>query len=214
VVLIGHSTGGLIAARCTQLHAGALAATILSGPVLGSWAIVDQLLELEEIPSTPIDSATLSRDSAVGADDAVAPLVWHGDFVRPVPLPAGGEGRGTRRGPGTHTKACRGARHEIFAETNREEVLADVVDVVDRCWPTVDDADQMNSSGSNSSMSMIRTRGRRLVNAWTSYSRSWNAIPGISCRSAAMNSRKPMIAVRRSTSAARPSICGTTSSSG
>src|SRR5699024_11508985 len=59
VVLIGHSMGGLIAARYTQLHADAVAATVLSGPVLGSWAIVDQLLELEEIDrkSTRLNSS-------------------------------------------------------------------------------------------------------------------------------------------------------------
>lgn len=165
VVLIGHSMGGLIAARYTQLHADAVAATVLSGPVLGSWAIVDQLLELEEIPSNPIDPATLSRDPAVGADYAADPLVWHGDFVRPtlegfqqamrtiteagsvgehpllylhgeddrlVPLPASWEGLRTLRGPATRTKTYPGAQHEIFNETNREEVLADVIDFVDQ----------------------------------------------------------------------------------
>lgn len=84
IVLIGHSMGGLIAARYTQLHAEALAATVLSGPVLGSWATVDQLLALEEIPSTPIDPGTLSRDPAVGTAYAEDPLVWHGDFLRPT----------------------------------------------------------------------------------------------------------------------------------
>ena len=49
-----------------------------------------------------------------------------------MPLPASWEGLRTLRGPATHTKTCPGARHEIFDETNREEVLADVVDVVDQ----------------------------------------------------------------------------------
>ena len=49
-----------------------------------------------------------------------------------MPLPASWEGLRTLRGPATHTKACPGARHEIFDETNREEVLADVVDVGDQ----------------------------------------------------------------------------------
>ena len=164
VVLIGHSMGGLIAARYTQLHADALVATVLSGPVLGSWGTVDQLLAFEEIPSTPIDPATLSRDPAVGADYAKDPLVWHGDFLRPtleglqqamrtvtdagsvgehpllylhgeddrlVPLPASWEGLLELRGPRTFTKTYPGAQHEIFNETNRDEVLADVIGFVE-----------------------------------------------------------------------------------
>lgn len=160
VVLIGHSMGGLIAARYTQQHADALAATVLSGPVLGSWATVDELLALEEIPSTPIDPGTLSRDTAVGEAYAADPLVWHGDFARPtlealqrmmrtitatgsigshpllhlhgeddrlVPPAASREGLQTLRGPATSTKTYPGAQHEIFNETNRDEVLADVI---------------------------------------------------------------------------------------
>ncbi|WP_394216733.1 alpha/beta fold hydrolase [Brachybacterium vulturis] len=164
VVLIGHSMGGLIAARYTQLHADRLLATVLSGPVLGSWATVDSLLALDEIPSTPIDPATLSRDPAVGEAYAADPLVWHGDFARPtlealreamgsitadgsigehpmlylhgeddrlVPLPASWHGLLELRGPRTFTKTYPGARHEIFNESNRDEVLADVIGFVE-----------------------------------------------------------------------------------
>lgn len=164
VVLIGHSMGGLIAARHAQLHADSLAATVLSGPVLGSWATVDQLLPLEEIPSTPIDPETLSRDPAVGTAYEEDPLVWHGDFARPtleglqqamrtindagsvgahpllylhgeedrlVPLPASWEGLQRLRGSATSTKTYHGAQHEIFNETNRNEVLDDVITFVD-----------------------------------------------------------------------------------
>lgn len=164
VVLIGHSMGGLIAARYTQLHADALAATVLSGPVLGSWATVDDLLALEDIPPTPIDPGTLSRDPAVGIAYADDPLVWHGDFLRPtlealqvamrtiaaagdvgehpmlylhgegdrlVPLPASWEGLLSLRGPRTFTKTYPGAQHEIFNETNRDEVINDVIGFVD-----------------------------------------------------------------------------------
>ncbi|GAA4519876.1 alpha/beta hydrolase [Brachybacterium paraconglomeratum] len=163
VVLIGHSMGGLIAARCTQLHAESLAATVLSGPVLGSWATVDELLVLDEIPSTPIDPSTLSRDPAVGEAYAADPLVWHGDFLRAtleglqqematieeagsvgehpllylhgeadrlVPLPASWEGLNSLRGPRTFVKTYPGARHEILNETNRDEVIADVLGFV------------------------------------------------------------------------------------
>ncbi|MGO3290830.1 alpha/beta fold hydrolase [Brachybacterium sp.] len=160
VVLIGHSMGGMIAARYTQLHSDSLAATVLSGPVLGSWATVDELLALDEIPSTPIDPGTLSRDPAVGEAYVADPLVWHGDFARPtleglqqamatideigsvgehpllylhgeadrlVPLPASWEGLNSLRGPQTFVKTYPGAQHEIFHETNRDEVIADVI---------------------------------------------------------------------------------------
>jgi len=163
IILIGHSMGGLIAARYTQRHADALVATVLSGPVIGSWATVDDLLALEEIPSTPIDPETLSRDPAVGEAYAADPLVWHGDFARPtleamqtmmrtitadgsvgnhpllhlhgeadqlVPMPASVEGVETLRGPATSRITYPGARHEIFNETNRAEVLEDVVTFV------------------------------------------------------------------------------------
>lgn len=160
VVLIGHSMGGLIAARYTQRHRDALVATVLSGPVLGSWATVDDLLALEEIPSTPIDPGTLSRDPAVGEAYAADPLVWHGDFLRPtleamqrmmrtitadgsigshpllylhgeddrlVPMPPSLEGLESLRGPATTVRTYPGAQHEIFNETNRDEVLDDVI---------------------------------------------------------------------------------------
>jgi alpha-beta hydrolase superfamily lysophospholipase len=52
VVLIGHSMGGLIAARYAQRYGSGLAALVLSGPVLGKWTPVISLLELDETPST------------------------------------------------------------------------------------------------------------------------------------------------------------------
>jgi len=165
VVLVGHSMGGLIAARYLQLHGEELTAAVLSGPVIGSWATVDTLLPQEEIPPTPIDPATLSRDPAVGEAYAADPLVWHGDFKRPtlealyqamariatggplgdlpvlhlhgeedelVPLGPTRDGLEAVRGPNLESKTYPGARHEIFNETNRDEVLDDVTEFVDR----------------------------------------------------------------------------------
>jgi alpha-beta hydrolase superfamily lysophospholipase len=164
VVLVGHSMGGMIAARYAQLHGEELTALVLSGPVIGSWATVDSLLAADEIPSTPIDPATLSRDPAVGAAYAEDPLVWHGDFKRPtlealqeamrriasggsfgdlpvlylhgeddqlVPIGASQAGISAVRGSRTEAKVYPGARHEIFNETNKEEVLEDVTAFVD-----------------------------------------------------------------------------------
>ncbi|MGN9758447.1 lysophospholipase [Streptomyces sp. SD31] len=84
VVLIGHSMGGLIAARYAQLNGDGLAALVLSGPVIGDWALPRRLLTLDEIPDTPISPAALSRDPGVGAAYAADPLVWHGPMKRPT----------------------------------------------------------------------------------------------------------------------------------
>jgi alpha-beta hydrolase superfamily lysophospholipase len=82
VVLIGHSMGGLIAARYAQRYGSGLAALVLSGPVLGKWTPVISLLELDEIPHIPIDVSTLSRDEEVGRVYGEDPYVWHGPFKR------------------------------------------------------------------------------------------------------------------------------------
>jgi alpha-beta hydrolase superfamily lysophospholipase len=82
VVLLGHSMGGLIAARYAQRHGDGLTALVLSSPVVGTWSAAAQLLALEEIPDVPLDITTLSRDPAVGQTYAADPLVWHGPFKR------------------------------------------------------------------------------------------------------------------------------------
>jgi pimeloyl-ACP methyl ester carboxylesterase len=66
LVLVGHSMGGMIGVRYAQLHRDELAGLVLSGPVLGSWSAVTDLLELDEIPDDPLDVSTLSRDPRVG----------------------------------------------------------------------------------------------------------------------------------------------------
>lgn len=164
VVLIGHSMGGMIAARYAQVHGPGLAALVLSGPVLGSWAPLE-LTDAETIPEEPLDTSTLSRDPAVGAAYTADPLVWHGPFKREmlrslarcvdeinfggrlgalptlwvhgeddrlVPLPATRAGVERLRGDDFTERTYPGARHEVFNETNRAEVLADVTAFVDR----------------------------------------------------------------------------------
>lgn len=163
VVLVGHSMGGMIAARYAQRYGAELTAVVLSGPVLGRWATVDALLAAEEIPDTPIDPSTLSRDPEVGRAYVADPLVWHGPFERTtvqalktcidtitaagavddvpvlwlhgeddqlVPLDGTATGWSSLAGRGSSSKTYPGARHEIFNETNRDEVLGDVVDFV------------------------------------------------------------------------------------
>ncbi|SOD97871.1 alpha/beta hydrolase [Blastococcus haudaquaticus] len=160
VVLVGHSMGGLIAARYAQRYGDSLAALVLSGPLVGEWAAAGQLLALPEMPDVPLDITTLSRDPEVGRTYDSDPLVWHGPFKRttveaidraladvrqgppldglPVMWAHGGDDQlvpvsGSRVGMehlrGEHyvERIYPGARHEIFNETNADEVLADVV---------------------------------------------------------------------------------------
>jgi len=82
IVLIGHSMGGMIAARYAQRFGPELAGLILSGPAIGRVESVEQILALPEIPDVPIDPAVLSRDPAVGEAYANDPLVYHGPFKR------------------------------------------------------------------------------------------------------------------------------------
>ncbi len=165
VVLIGHSMGGLIAARYAQRYGAGLAALVLSGPVIGRWELPYALLAAGELPDLPIDTALLSRDPRIGTVYAADPLVWHGPFRRPtleaivraletvteggdvgelpllwvhgdddriVPLSGSRPGVEVLRGRDWTERVYPGARHEVFNETNRDEVLADVTAFVDR----------------------------------------------------------------------------------
>jgi alpha-beta hydrolase superfamily lysophospholipase len=164
-VLIGHSMGGMIAARYAQRYGTELAGLVLSGPVLGRWDAASSLLTFDEIPDTPIDPDTLSRDPAVGKAYADDPLVWHGRFQRPtleaivacldlirsdgrlgtlptlwvhgaddrlVPIDGTREGIDALHGDAFEERIYPGARHEVFNETTKDEVLADVTAFVDR----------------------------------------------------------------------------------
>lgn len=84
LVMIGHSMGGLIAARYAQRYGDELTALVLSGPVIGTWELPWKLLALDEIPDTPISPSSLSRDPEVGAAYEADPLVWHGPMKRPT----------------------------------------------------------------------------------------------------------------------------------
>jgi alpha-beta hydrolase superfamily lysophospholipase len=165
LVLVGHSMGGMIGARYAQLHRDQLAGLVLSGPVLGSWRSVTDLLDLPEIPDDPLDVSTLSRDPEVGEVYSADDLVWHGPFKRPtllalqaglqtinegprlgglptlwlhgeddqlVPLAESRAGIETLAPSDLEVALYPQARHEVFNETNRDEVLARTADFVDR----------------------------------------------------------------------------------
>lgn len=84
LVVIGHSMGGMIATRYVQRYADGIRALVLSGPLIGERTQISDLLELPKIPDEPLDTATLSRDPAVGIAYQADPLVWHGPFKRPT----------------------------------------------------------------------------------------------------------------------------------
>lgn len=159
IVLIGHSMGGMIAARFAQLHGDLLSALVLSGAAVGDFELVGQMLQLDEIPDVPLDPAILSRDTTVGDAYAADDLVWHGPFKRPtlqamfdtiaainaagslgelpvlwvhgaddqlVPIEGTRVGIERLRGETFRSHEYPGARHEVFNETNADEVLADV----------------------------------------------------------------------------------------
>ena len=165
MILIGHSMGGLVAARFAQRHGDELTALVLSGPAIGANPAMEALAELDPIPDMPIDPDVLSRDPRVGEAYASDPLVYHGPFQLPTLLElfAGvaavheGPGLGelptlwihgeddmliplehTRaaieviRGPATEEKIYPGARHEVFNETNSDEVIADTIAFLNR----------------------------------------------------------------------------------
>ncbi|MGW0705597.1 alpha/beta hydrolase [Streptomyces sp. NPDC002643] len=159
VVLIGHSMGGLIAARYAQRYGTGLTALVLSGPLIGIWEPLAALLAPPEVPDVPLDPKLLSRDLAVGAAYASDPLVWHGPFKRTtllaiesaleriskggtvgslpllwlhgdddriVPLPGSRTGIEELRGTEWTERVYAGARHEVFNETDKAEVLTDM----------------------------------------------------------------------------------------
>jgi alpha-beta hydrolase superfamily lysophospholipase len=165
LVLIGHSMGGLLAARYAQRWPAELAALVLSGPAVGGNPDLVGLLELDPIPDVPIDPSALSRDPAVGDAYAADDLVYHGPFKREtlqafvvaigaiadgpsfgsiptlwihgsddviVPLEHTRPAMQRLRGENFEELIYPDARHEVFNETNRDEVLGDVTGFLSR----------------------------------------------------------------------------------
>lgn len=157
LIVVGHSMGGLIAARHAQRYGDELTALALSGPVIGAWETPGRLLAHDAIPDIPVSPAALSRDPAVGAAYAADPLVWHGPMKRPtleafvrtletvaeggdvgrLPLlwlhgtddrlvPLAGSRVGVERlsGGNLTEHLLPGARHEVFHERDKSQVLA------------------------------------------------------------------------------------------
>ncbi len=164
-VLIGHSMGGVVAARYAQLYGAELTALVLSGPPLGGNPAFEALLEMDPFPDIPIDPEVLSRDPAVGKAYAEDPLVYHGPLTLATlegvfagveavaqggrlgelptlwihgeedalaPLEHARPAIEGLRGENFSEKVYLGARHEVFNETNSDEVIDEVVGFLSR----------------------------------------------------------------------------------
>lgn len=71
---------------------------------------------------------TVSRSGSVGG----LPLLWlHGDDDRLVPLAGSRVGIEELRGKDVTERVYAGARHEVFHETNKAEVFADLIRFLD-----------------------------------------------------------------------------------
>ncbi|MFE5393810.1 alpha/beta hydrolase [Streptomyces sp. NPDC056568] len=72
------------------------------------------------------------RAVAEGGDVGRLPLLWvHGDDDRLVPLPGSRVGVEALSGGDLTERICPGARHEVFHETNRAEVFAELTGFLD-----------------------------------------------------------------------------------
>lgn len=82
LILVGHSMGGLLAARFAQRWPDEVAGIVFCGAVIGDWDWAREVLAQPELPHIAFDPAALSRDPAIGADYAGDPLVYHGQYKR------------------------------------------------------------------------------------------------------------------------------------
>jgi alpha-beta hydrolase superfamily lysophospholipase len=165
LVAVGHSMGGLLAARLAQRHPGLLAGVAFCGAVIGDWRWARDVLAAPELPVVEFDPTSLSRDPAVGAAYAADELVYHGQYKRglleaevaaldeyakevdrltmPVLFLHGTDDpfvpyqrsleavRAMPTGDLT-VHLYDGGRHEVLNESNRDEVLADLVSWIER----------------------------------------------------------------------------------
>jgi alpha-beta hydrolase superfamily lysophospholipase len=82
VVMIGHSMGGLLAARFAQRFPEHLAGLVFLGAVIGDWSWARDVLEQPELPQGATDFSGMSRDQAVVEAYGADPLIYHGPYKR------------------------------------------------------------------------------------------------------------------------------------
>jgi alpha-beta hydrolase superfamily lysophospholipase len=84
LVIIGHSMGGLLAARFAQQYPDLVAGLVLLGAVIGDWHWARDVLTQPELPAATTDFSGMSRDRAAVQAYATDPLIYHGAYKRPL----------------------------------------------------------------------------------------------------------------------------------
>jgi alpha-beta hydrolase superfamily lysophospholipase len=84
LVLVGHSMGGLLSGRYAQRWPDEVAGVAFCGAVVGDWQWARDVLAAPELPYIPFDPDAISRDPETGASYASDPLVYHGQYKRPL----------------------------------------------------------------------------------------------------------------------------------
>jgi len=84
LVLVGHSMGGLLSGRYAQHWPDEVAGVAFCGAVVGDWQWARDVLAAPELPYVPFDPDAISRDPETGASYASDPLVYHGQYKRPL----------------------------------------------------------------------------------------------------------------------------------
>ena len=82
LLLVGHSMGGLLAARFAQRWPDEVAGVAFCGAVIGDWQWARDVLAQPDLPFVAFDPGAISRDPQVGAAYASDPLVYHGQYKR------------------------------------------------------------------------------------------------------------------------------------
>ena len=104
-------------------------ATLSRDPAVGQAYVDDPLVWHGPFKRTTLEAlqACIDAVNAGGPIVATSVLWLHGEEDQLVPIEPSREGWARIAGPGARQKSYPGARHEIFNETNRAEVLDDVL---------------------------------------------------------------------------------------
>ena len=84
LLLVGHSMGGLLAARFVQRWPNRAAGAAFLGAVIGDWKWARKVLSLPQLPPEDSDPMGMSRDLDVCRTYAADPLVYRGLYKRPL----------------------------------------------------------------------------------------------------------------------------------
>ncbi len=84
LVMAGHSMGGLLTARFAERYPDELAGAAFMGAVLGDWQWARDVLSMAEIPYQEPEYSGMSRDPEMVQQYTEDPLVYHGQYKRPL----------------------------------------------------------------------------------------------------------------------------------